>query len=123
MPTAIPSDAQLVAEADDLGGEALILAALGILRSYPVAGRQDAPGQAHPDPLGDEIEVGPVLDDDVHRLGEGLGVDLVGPEQQQRPRPVDRLGDRRRLLEVELADHGDDLDDPASPSSSSRSGA
>jgi hypothetical protein len=33
-------------------------------------------------------------------------------EQQQRARPVDRFRDGRRLLEVELADHADDLDEP-----------
>ena len=54
-----------------------------------------------------------MLDDDRHRVGEDLTVDVVGAEQQQGPRPVDRLGDRRRLLEVELADHGDDLDELA----------
>ena len=42
-----------------------------------------------------------------------LGVDVVGAEQQQRARPVDRLRDRRRLLEVELADHADHLDELA----------
>ena len=62
------------------------------------------------DPLGDEVDVGAVLDDDAHRLLEGLAVDVVGADQQQRPRPVDRLGDRGRLLQVELADHVDDLD-------------
>jgi len=50
-----------------------------------------------------------VLDDDRHRVREDLAVDVLGAEQQQRARPVDRLGDRRRLLEVELAHHGDDL--------------
>ncbi len=38
----------------------------------------------------------------------------VDPEQDQRPRPVDRLRDRRRLLEVELADAPDDRRRPAS---------
>jgi hypothetical protein len=54
-----------------------------------------------------------VLDDHGHRLEEDVGVDVLGSEQQQRARPVDRLGDRGRLLEVELADHADDLDELA----------
>ena len=70
-------------------------------------------GHLHPDPLGDEVDVGPVLDDDRHRLGEGLVVDVVGPHQQQGPRPVDRLGDRGRLLEVEPANHPHHLDQAA----------
>src|SRR5262249_33841194 len=47
------------------------------------------------DPLDHDVEIGAVLDDDRHRVVEGLLVDVVGPEQQQRARPVDRLGDRR----------------------------
>src|SRR5213080_4215658 len=69
--------------------------------------------ELHPDALGDDVEVGAVLDDDRHRVAERLLVDVVGAEQQQRARPVDRLGDRRRLLEVELADELDDLDELA----------
>src|SRR4051794_28201960 len=69
--------------------------------------------QLHPDALGDDVEVGAVLDDDRHRVAERLLVDVVGAEQQQRARPVDRLCDRRRLLQVELADELDDLDELA----------
>ena len=58
----------------------------------------------------DRVEVGAVLDDHAHRLLEDLVVDVVGAEQDQRPGPVDRLGDAGRLLEVELADLVDDLD-------------
>src|SRR3954468_20539920 len=65
------------------------------------------------DALGHDIEIGAVLDDDRHRVAEGLLVDVVGAEQQQRARPVDRLGDARRLLEVELAHELDDLDELA----------
>ena len=46
-------------------------------------------------------------------VAEHVLVDVVGAEQQQRARPVDRLGDRRRLLEIELADLVDDLDELA----------
>ena len=53
-----------------------------------------------------------MLDDDRQRRAEDVGVDVVGAEQQQRARPVDRLRDRGRLLEVELAHHVDDLDEP-----------
>src|SRR3954451_11390966 len=66
-----------------------------------------------PDALGDDVEVGAVLDDDRHRLAERALVDVVGAEQQQRAGPVDRLGDARRLLEVELAHELDDLDELA----------
>src|SRR3954468_18096011 len=65
------------------------------------------------DALGHDIEISAVLDDDRHRVAERLLVDVVGAEQQQRARPVDRLGDARRLLEVELADELDDLDELA----------
>ena len=68
--------------------------------------------ELHSDALGDQVDVRAVLDDDAHRALEHRAVDVVGAEQQQRPRPIDRLGDRGRLLEVELADHVDDLDQP-----------
>src|SRR3954466_9525275 len=60
--------------------------------------------------LGHGVEIGAVLDDDRQRVAEGLLVDVLRAEQQQRARPVDRLRDRRWLLEVQLADHRDDLD-------------
>src|SRR4051812_24782413 len=78
-----------------------------------LAGGRGTHPQLQPDALGHHVEVGAVLDDDRQRLGEHLGVDVVGAEQQQRTRPVDRLGDRRRLLQVQLADHRDDLDELA----------
>src|SRR4051795_6839769 len=65
------------------------------------------------DPLGDDIDVRAVLDEDAHGALEGLAVDVVGADQQQRARPVDRLGDRGRLLQIELAHHRDDLYEPA----------
>src|SRR3954454_17061955 len=65
--------------------------------------------QLHPDALGDDVEVGAVLDDDRHRVAEGLLVDVVGAEEQQGAGPVDRLRDRRRLLEIQLAHELDDL--------------
>src|SRR4051794_28854776 len=78
-----------------------------------LAGGRGTDRQFHPDALGDDVEVGAVLDDDRQRLREDLVVDVVGAQQQQRARPVDRLGDRGRLLEIELADHRDDLDELA----------
>ena len=69
-------------------------------------------GKLHPDPLGDQVDVGAVLDDDRHRLLEGLAVDVLGAHQQQRPRPIDRLGDRGRLLQVERPHHPHHLDQP-----------
>src|SRR3954447_21063250 len=78
-----------------------------------LAGARGTDRQLHPDALGHHVEVGAVLDDDRQRLDEHLVVDVVGPEQEQRARPVDRFGDRGRLLEIELADHRDDLDELA----------
>src|SRR3954447_3401561 len=88
----------------------------GAVTGSPAGGRlqrRAGPVELDAAPLGDDVEVGPVLDDDAHRLAEQVAVDVVGAEQQQRPGPVDRLGDRGRLLEVELADHVDDLDELA----------
>ena len=53
-----------------------------------------------------------MLDDHAHRLAEGGGVDLLGPQQQKSPGPVDRLRDARGLLEVELPDLLDNLHQP-----------
>src|SRR3954469_9501086 len=78
-----------------------------------LAGGRGTQPQLHPDALRHDVEVGAVLDDDRQRLREHLSVDVVGPEQQQRAGPVDGLGDRRRLLEVELAHHRDHLDELA----------
>src|SRR3954468_1533792 len=61
--------------------------------------------------LGHGVEIGAVLDDDRQRVAEGLLVDVLRAEQQQRARPVDRLRDRRRLLEIQLAHHRAALDE------------
>src|SRR6185503_19702650 len=53
----------------------------------------EAIGQLHPDAFGDQVEVGAVLHDDRHRVLEHRLVDVLGAEQEQRPRPVDRFGD------------------------------
>src|SRR5215471_10272541 len=53
-----------------------------------------------------------VLEQHVQRLADDLGIDLVLAQVQQRPSPVDGLGDRRRLLQLQLAngpDHAGDL--------------
>src|SRR4051812_3913583 len=59
--------------------------------------------------LGHHVEVRAVLHDDGQRALEHRLVDVVGAEQDQRARPVDRLGYRRRLLQVEATHHVDDL--------------
>src|SRR3954447_15384556 len=69
--------------------------------------------ELHADALGDHVEVGAVLDDHRHGLLERRPVEVLGAQEEQCPRPVDRFGDRRRLLQVELPDHADDLDEPA----------
>ena len=51
-----------------------------------------------------------MLDDDAQRLLEHVLVDVLGAQQEQRARPVDRLGDRGRLLQVQAAHHLHDLD-------------
>src|SRR5581483_11186665 len=63
--------------------------------------------------LGDlELLVGPldvalVLEQHVERAADHVGGHLLHPEVEQRAGPVDRLGNRRRLLQVELADGTD----------------
>src|SRR4051794_17217939 len=78
-----------------------------------VASAPEGGTDLHPDAIGHHVEVGAVLDDDRHGVAEGLLVDVLGAEQQQRARPVDRLRDRGRLLEVELADELHELDELA----------
>ena len=60
--------------------------------------------------LGDVLVV---LDDDAHGVREDLRVQLVDAEHGQRARPVDGLGDARRLAQLELAQAADDLDELA----------
>src|SRR3954449_8768525 len=73
----------------------------------------EATAQLDADALGDDVEVGPVLDDDAHGLLEHRLVDVVGAEENQAAPQVDRFGDRRRFLQVELAHHVHDLEEPA----------
>src|SRR6266508_6182360 len=56
-------------------------------------------------------DVGLVLEEHVQRLADQLGVDLVLAQVQERLRPVDGLGDRRRLLQLELPDRPHDARD------------
>src|SRR3954468_22667393 len=74
----------------------------------PISRRSSGKPDAHP--LGDRVEIRAVLDDDRHRRPEQLRVDVLGAEQQQRACPVDRVGDRRRLLAAQPTHHRDDLD-------------
>src|SRR5439155_19756548 len=52
-----------------------------------------------------------VLEEHVERLADQLGIDLVLAQEQERLRPVDGLGDRRRLLQLELPDGSHDACD------------
>src|SRR4051812_36520348 len=59
--------------------------------------------------LGDQLlaslgDVALVLQEHVQRLADHLRRDLLLSEVEHRARPVDRLRDRRGLLEVELTD-------------------
>src|SRR3954471_8293479 len=83
----------------------------GVLPDPP----EDSTGAAQldPDALCHHIEVGAVLHDDRERALEHGLVDVVGAEQDQRARPVDRFCDRGRLLQVEPAHHVDHLDELA----------
>ena len=56
-------------------------------------------------------DVGLVLQQHVQRLADHLGRDLRAAEVDERAGPVDRLRDRRRLLQVELADRPHDARD------------
>src|SRR5438067_2142620 len=58
--------------------------------------------------LGRLGDVGLVLQEDVQGLGGLLAVDLRGPEEQERARPVQGLGHRGSLLQLELANAADD---------------
>src|SRR3954452_14437876 len=88
-------------------------------RALPALGLADPPedataaAQLHAHALGHDVEVGAVLHDDRKGALEHGLVDVVGPEQDQRARPVDQLRDRRRLLQVEPAHHVHDLDELA----------
>src|SRR5690242_6303816 len=56
-------------------------------------------------------DVALVLEQDLHGCGRLLGVDVLDAEQHQRTGPVERLGDRRRLLQLELTDRSHDAGD------------
>ena len=56
-------------------------------------------------------EIAVVLHHDVGRLGEHLGGQLLGTEHRQRARPVDGLGDARRLAQIQIAQTAHDLDE------------
>src|SRR4051812_22249006 len=52
-----------------------------------------------------------VLEQDVQRLLGLVGVDVLDAQQQERARPVDRLGNRRMLLQLQRAQRADDARD------------
>src|SRR5437879_2165685 len=53
--------------------------------------------------LGRLLDVGAVLEQDVERVPGLLGADRLGPEEHEGPGPVQRLGHRWVLLELEAA--------------------
>src|SRR6195952_61797 len=57
------------------------------------------------------LDVGLVLQQDVERLGGDGGVDGLDAEEHEGAGPVDGLGDRRRLLQIEGADRAHDPGD------------
>src|SRR5680860_1623085 len=99
-----------------------IVASTGIATISPpalIASRslaQCTTGASRPGLVGDELlagldDVGLVLEEHVQRLADCLGIDLVAPQVQQRPGPVDRLRHRRGLLEIQRPDRPHDLRD------------
>ena len=65
-----------------------------------------------PQLLDGPLVVGVVLEDHAEGVGDRLLVEVPDLQRDQGARPVDRLGDRRRLLELQLAqpaDGGDQL--------------
>ena len=64
-----------------------------------------------------DLDVRPVLEQDVQGGTGGLGVDALDPEQHEGPGPVDGLGDGGMLLEVERTQRTDDAGDLSASSS------
>src|SRR5687767_8289336 len=83
VPTCMPSSRSSSANSSSRGAKPLG----GLSSDEPI-------GELHPDPLGDHVQVGAVLDDDRHRVFQDRLVDVLGAEQEEGARPVDRLGDR-----------------------------
>src|SRR5690606_16557787 len=61
--------------------------------------------------LGGALLVGDVLEDDAEGAGDGGLVQVVQAEGEQGARPVDGLGDRRGLLDVQVAQRPDGADE------------
>ena len=61
------------------------------------------PRLAQPQLADRALLVGGVLEHDAERVVDGLVVEVADLERDQRARPVDGLGDRRGLLQLELA--------------------
>src|SRR4051812_6710479 len=93
VPTATPSARSSSKKASRLPAVPATTSAPGRARRSEAA-RDAVALELHRDALGDQVDVGAVLDQDAHRLLEGLAVDVVSADQEQRACPVDRLGDR-----------------------------
>src|SRR5205085_2028691 len=87
------------------------------LSTRPGAGTSSAVASLTVSRLGDlellvgALDVALVLEQDVERAAHHVGRDLLHPEVDEGAGPVDRLRDRRRLLQVELADRPHDPGD------------
>ena len=94
-------------------GPRAALRVIGVVRASRSAGhRQPRPRRRVSTQLLARLgDVGLVLEQHVQRLADHLGSIVVVTEVEQRAGPVDRLGDRRRLLQVERADRAHDLRD------------
>src|SRR5579863_7436818 len=108
VPTATPSERRSSANATICPSKSICSPGTGANLSCPALRRLGGL-ELDPDTLGHRIQIRAVLDDHAHRLAEGGLVDVGRAEQQQSPGPVDRLGDARWLLEIQLPDHLDDL--------------
>src|SRR5437764_10712276 len=67
----------------------------------PSAGMSGPASAAQPEFFGGTGLVGSVLEDHAESRGDGGLIELVGVERDEGAGPVDRLGDARRLLQLE----------------------
>src|SRR5262245_41561656 len=70
------------------------------------SGGTSAPGEERADFAFRLAQILFVLDDERERLADGRGIELAHAERTETARPVERLGDARRLSEIELPEAG-----------------